>query len=74
LEKREQRTKAELRDEHRTGMDTCESCKEVLGPGARWWVCTGCKRECMSSLHLPWAKGKRQTDATTKDGEYSNAV
>jgi hypothetical protein len=58
LEKRKKRTKVELRDVKRKGMEKCAVCHEELRGGPSWWVCTNCKKECTSFLHAAWG-GKR---------------
>ncbi|KAF2650870.1 hypothetical protein K491DRAFT_720328 [Lophiostoma macrostomum CBS 122681] len=75
LEKRKRKTKEELRDDNRKGMDACGSCKKLLDPGARWWVCNRCKAECTSRVHLAWGKRRRKADAETGGvGEYRSSV
>ncbi|KAF2806448.1 uncharacterized protein BDZ99DRAFT_573960 [Mytilinidion resinicola] len=51
-QRREERTKAELRDPNRC--KTCAKCGLGLGRGVRWWVHKQCGKECRSRLHLPW--------------------
>ncbi|KAH7138881.1 hypothetical protein B0J11DRAFT_27387 [Dendryphion nanum] len=56
------RTKAELKDPQREGIDRCgggrrgSGCGKLLESGVRWWGCKGCKKECTKSCHVSWTK------------------
>jgi hypothetical protein len=66
--KREKRTRAELREPRRWRdakvIGSCRECKKELGPGARWWVCGDCDKECTDSCHEMW--GGTKDEASTE--------
>jgi hypothetical protein len=63
LEKRERRTRMELRNGVKpTGEKWTRcgrlGCRNDLGTGPRWWICQGgmCGKECTSLVHGAWGK------------------
>jgi hypothetical protein len=64
LEIREKRTKLELmRGLKNNGKQwmKCKWCKNDLGTGPRWWVCSTalCRRECRSVVHQGWGRSEK---------------
>jgi hypothetical protein len=68
LERRERRTKMELKKGLKFDGEKwtkCNECKEMLGVGPRWWVCTksNCGKECRSVVHKSWGRTEKDDGA-----------
>lgn len=46
----------------------CAKCRGALKGGARWWMCSKCKGECVSKIHPAWTeKVKRRVKGKEKE-------
>jgi hypothetical protein len=66
---RHKRYQQEARDIAYKEDSKCESCKNVLKDGMRWWKCGKCGGECRVNIHPGFVKRKKAKAKDVEKGE-----